>query len=51
MVPPGQVVGGARREHLDVGVARQPFRYVSRVKFRASADVRAVALNHDGKLH
>ena len=51
LVLPGDVVARARRQHLDVGVAREPLGDVSRVQFGAAADVRAVALNDDRQLH
>jgi hypothetical protein len=45
------VVARAGRQHLDLGVAREPLGDVPRVKFGAAADVRAVALNHDRQFH
>ena len=51
LVAPRDVVGGARRQDLDLGVAREMFGDVARVQLRAAVDRLAVALNDDRELH
>ena len=50
-VPPRDVVGGARRQHLDLCVFGEMFGDVTRVQLRAAVDRLAVALNDDGQFH
>src|SRR5207247_8632771 len=49
--PPRDVVGGARRQHLDLRVFGEMFGDVTRVQLRAAVDRLAVALNDDGQFH
>src|SRR5262245_14118428 len=51
LVPPRDVVGRARREDVDLRVAREVFRDVAGVKFCAAVDRLAVSLDDDGELH
>ena len=51
LVAPGDVIGRARREDLDVAVTRQPLGDVARVKLSAAIDRLTVPLNDDRDLH
>ena len=51
LVPPGHVIGGARREDLDVRVPGEMFGNVTGVQLGAAVDRRSVPLNDDGKFH
>ena len=51
LVAPGHVVGGARRQDLDLGVTRQMLGDVARVQLGAAVDRLAVALDDDRELH
>jgi hypothetical protein len=51
LVPPGDVIAGARRHDLNLRVASKSFGYVPRMEFCAAVDVRAIALDRDRELH
>src|SRR5262249_54431185 len=51
LVTPRDVIGRARREHVDLRVARQVLRDVARVQLGATADRLPVPLYDDGELH
>ena len=51
LVPPRDVVGGARGQHLDLGVPREVLGDVAGVQLGAAVDRLAVALDDDGELH
>ena len=51
LVPPRDVVGGARGQHLDLGVTGEVFGDVAGVQLGAAVDRLAVALNDDRELH
>src|SRR5687767_12719028 len=51
LVTPCDVVGRARRQHLDVRVPGEMFGDVAGVQLRAAVDRLTVALNDDGDLH
>ena len=51
LVAPGDVVAGAGRQDLDLGVPREVLGDVARVQLRAAVDVGAVALDDDRELH
>src|SRR6187402_70731 len=50
-VAPGNVVPGARGQHVDVGVLRQMLGDVTGVQLCAAVDVGAIALHDDSELH
>src|SRR3954469_13444668 len=51
LVPPGDVVGGARGEDFDLGVTCESLGDVARVQFGAAVDGRPVPLDDDRELH
>ena len=51
LVAPRHVVGGARRQDLDLGMLGEMFGDVARVELRAAVDRLSVALNDDRDLH
>ena len=51
LVAPRDVVGGARGQHLDLGVAGEVLGDVAGVQLGAAVDRLAVALNDDRELH
>src|SRR5258706_5047583 len=51
LVAPRDVVGGAGRQHLDLGVTAEMFGDVPRVELGSAVDRLAVALDNDRELH